>query len=122
MDLRPFYQRRPRWSPEKQSLLIELFIMNIPVPPVFLYERDFNSYEVMDGQQRINALKEFYAGSFELVGLRQWPEINGRNYQTLPEKIRAGLDRRSIMSIVLLKESTTDEDEASNFVKRYSSD
>lgn len=46
MNLRPFYQRRPRWSPKKQSLLIESFIMNIPVPPVFLYEKDFNSYEV----------------------------------------------------------------------------
>lgn len=114
MDLRPFYQRRPRWSPEKQSLLIESFIMNIPVPPVFLYEKDFNSYEVMDGQQRITALRDFYAGQFELVGLKQWPEINGRTYQTLPDKIRAGLDRRSITSIVLLKESTTDEDEASS--------
>jgi hypothetical protein len=114
MDLRPFYQRRPRWSPEKQSLLIESFIMNIPVPPVFLYEKEYNSYEVMDGQQRITALKDFYEGKFELVGLKQWPEINGRTYQTLPDKIQAGLDRRSITSIVLLKESTTDEDEASS--------
>ena len=114
MDLRPFYQRRPRWSPGKQSLLIELFIMNIPVPPVFLYEKEYNSYEVMDGQQRITALRDFYAGNFELAGLKQWPEINGRTYQTLPDKIQAGLDRRSITSIVLLKESTTDEDEASS--------
>lgn len=113
MDLRPFYQRRPRWSVERQSLLIESFIMNIPVPPVFLYEKDFNSYEVMDGQQRITALRDFYAGNFELAGLTQWSEINGRTYHTLPEKIQAGLDRRSITSIVLLKESTTDEDEAS---------
>lgn len=114
MDLRPFYQRRPRWSAEKQSLLIESFIMNIPVPPVFLYEKEYNSYEVMDGQQRITALRDFYSGNFELTGLKQWPEINGRTYQTLPEKIQAGLDRRSITSIVLLKESTTDEDEASS--------
>lgn len=114
MDLRPFYQRRPRWSAERQSLLIESFIMNIPVPPVFLYEKEYNSYEVMDGQQRITALRDFYAGRFELTGLTQWPEINGRTYQTLPEKIQAGLDRRSITSIVLLKESTTDEDEASS--------
>lgn len=113
MDLRPFYQRRPRWKAPKQSLLIESFIMNIPVPPVFLYERDYNSYEVMDGQQRITALRDFYAGRFELVGLERWPEINGRDYQTLPDKIRQGLDRRSITSIVLLKESTTDEEEAS---------
>lgn len=113
MDLRPFYQRRPRWKTDKQSLLIESFIMNIPVPPVFLYERDFNSYEVMDGQQRITALRDFYDGKFELEGLERWPEINGRTYQTLPDKIQQGLDRRSITSIVLLKESTTDEEEAS---------
>lgn len=113
MDLRPFYQRRPRWSVDKQSLLIESFIMNIPVPPVFLYEKEYNSFEVMDGQQRITALRDFYAGEFELSGLKEWPEINGRTYQRLPEKIQAGLDRRSITSIVLLKESTTDEDEAS---------
>lgn len=114
MDLRPFYQRRPRWKADKQSLLIESFIMNIPVPPVFLYERDYNSYEVMDGQQRITALRDFYEGNFELEGLKRWPEINGRTYQTLPDKIQQGLDRRSITSIVLLKESTTDEDEAAN--------
>lgn len=114
MDLRPFYQRRPRWSREKQSLLIESFIMNIPVPPVFLYEKDFNAYEVMDGQQRITALRDFYANKFELTGLKHWSEINGRYYHTLPDKIKSGLDRRSITSIVLLKESTTDEDEASS--------
>lgn len=113
MELRPFYQRRPRWKPERQSLLIESFIMNIPVPPVFLFEREYNSYEVMDGQQRITALKEFYGNEFELSGLQMWPELNGRRYETLPEKIRAGLDRRSITSIVLLKESTADEEEAS---------
>lgn len=113
MDLRPFYQRRPRWDVRTQSLLIESFIMNIPVPPVFLYERDYNSYEVMDGQQRITAIRDFYANSIKLRGLETWPELNGRSYATLPEKIRAGIDRRSITSIVLLKESTESEEEAS---------
>ncbi|TIR24000.1 MAG: DUF262 domain-containing protein [Mesorhizobium sp.] len=113
MDLRPFYQRRPRWDVKTQSLLIESFIMNIPVPPVFLYERDFNSYEVMDGQQRITAIRDFYGNVFKLRGLETWPELNGRSYSTLPDKIRAGIDRRSISSIVLLKESTESEEEAS---------
>ncbi len=113
MDLRPFYQRRPRWDIKTQSLLIESFIMNIPVPPVFLYERDYNSYEVMDGQQRITAIRDFYANGFKLRGLETWPEINGRTYSSLPDKIRAGIDRRSITSIVLLKESTDSEEEAS---------
>lgn len=113
MDLRPFYQRRPRWDVKTQSLLIESFIMNIPVPPVFLYERDFNSYEVMDGQQRITAIRDFYGNVFKLRGLETWPELNGRSYSTLPDKIRAGIDRRSISSIVLLKESTESEEDAS---------
>jgi len=112
LDVRPFYQRRPRWDARRQSLLIESFLMNIPVPPVFLYERDYNSYEVMDGQQRITAVKDFYANLLELTGLEMWGELNGRKYHTLPDKVKAGIDRRSITSIVLLKESTADEEDA----------
>ncbi|MEJ7931631.1 DUF262 domain-containing protein [Ramlibacter sp. AN1015] len=113
IELAPFYQRRERWSVERKSLLIESFIMNIPVPPVFLYEKEFNQYEVMDGQQRISALKDFYEDDFRLTNLEYWPELEGRTYTTLPEKIRAGIDRRSLSSIVLLKESATDDREVS---------
>lgn len=112
MEVRPFYQRRARWDEERQSKLIESFIINIPVPPIFLYERAYNSYEVMDGQQRITAIADFYKNRFKLRGLDLWPELNGLTYVELPNKIRAGLDRRSISSIVLLKESAPDEEEA----------
>lgn len=112
MEVRPFYQRRSRWDDERQSKLIESFIINIPVPPIFLYERAYNSYEVMDGQQRITAVSDFYKNRFKLKGLDLWPELNGLTYTELPNKIRAGLDRRSISSIVLLKESAPDEEDA----------
>lgn len=112
MEVRPFYQRRSRWDEERQSKLIESFIINIPVPPIFLYEKAYNSYEVMDGQQRITAISDFYNNRFKLAGLDLWPELNGLTYHDLPNKIRAGLDRRSISSIVLLKESAPDEEEA----------
>lgn len=112
MEVRPFYQRRSRWDEERQSKLIESFIINIPVPPVFLYERSYNSYEVMDGQQRITAISDFYNNKFSLRGLDLWPELNGMKYSDLPNKIRSGLDRRSISSIVLLKESAPYEEDA----------
>lgn len=112
MDLRPFYQRRPRWDAVKQSRLIESFLINLPVPPVFLYEKDFNSYEVMDGQQRITAIKEFYNNKLKLKGLEHWPELNGRRYDELPSLVKAGIDRRSISSIVMLKESAPEDEEA----------
>ena len=111
MKLRPAYQRRPRWDRERQSRLIESFIMNIPVPPLFVYESDLAKYEVMDGQQRITAILEFYMNIYPLEGLDQWPELNGRIYDKLPSEIRKGLDRRSISYIVLLKESASTGEE-----------
>jgi len=112
MDLRPFYQRRPRWDQQRQSRLIESFLINLPVPPIFLYEKSFNSYEVMDGQQRITAIQEFFGNKLKLKGLQYWPELNGRTYDTLPKTVRAGIDRRSISSIVMLKESAPDDEDA----------
>lgn len=113
MELRPFYQRRKRWDAQRQSKLIESFIMNIPVPPLFVYESDFAQYEVMDGQQRITAIKDFYEGNLQLRGLERWRELNGRTYSKLPSEVRKGIDRRSISYIVLLKESATTSEEES---------
>jgi uncharacterized protein DUF262 len=113
MELRPFYQRRPRWEAARQSKLIESFIMNVPVPPLFVYESDLAKYEVMDGQQRITAILDFYTNKLSLEGLEQWPELNGRIYDTLPSEIKKGIDRRSISYIVLLKESASTSEEES---------
>ena len=112
METRPFYQRRDRLDKEMQSQLIESFLINIPVPPIILYEKDYNSYEVMDGQQRITAIRDFYENKLELAGLELWSELNGRTYDKLPGKIKAGIDRRSISSIVLMTKSTSDPEEA----------
>lgn len=110
--LRPEYQRRHRWSPEKKSRLIESLVMNVPVPPIFLYEYEFSKYEVMDGLQRLSTIHEFYEDRFELQGLAEWPELNGKKYSTLPSSIKAGVDRRYLSSIILLQETAKSAAEA----------
>lgn len=110
--LNPEFQRRHRWNVEKQSKLIESFIMNVPIPPIFLYEKEYSVYEVMDGLQRISAIKDFYEGKYALQGLEIWPELNGRYYSDLPEQVKKGIDRRYISSIVLLKETAKSDREA----------
>jgi hypothetical protein len=115
--LDPEYQRRHRWSVERKSRLIESFLMNVPVPPVFLYERDLARFEVMDGRQRLSALSDFYADEYELSGLQYWSDLDGRKYSQLPSKVRDGIDRRYISSIILLKETAVSEDQAAMLKK-----
>ncbi|PSB01645.1 GmrSD restriction endonuclease domain-containing protein [Merismopedia glauca] len=112
MDLQPFYQRRLRWDEKKQSRLIESFLINIPVPPLILFEREYNSYEVMDGQQRITAIQNFYNNELKLTGLKLWEELNGLRYRELPLNIQAGINRRSISYIAIITESTSNPEEA----------
>ncbi|MGL5196268.1 MAG: DUF262 domain-containing protein [Chroococcales cyanobacterium] len=108
----PVYQRRQRWNAVQQSRLIESFLINIPVPPIILYEVSYKSYEVIDGQQRISAIRNFYEGKLILEGFEIWPELNGLNYHDLPRKIREGIDRGSISSIVMITESAPDNEQA----------
>jgi hypothetical protein len=115
--LDPEYQRRHRWSAERKSRLIESFLINVPVPPVFLYERDLARFEVMDGRQRLTALSDFYADKFELTGLQYWSDLDGRKYSQLPSKVRDGIDRRYISSIILLKETAATDEQAAMLKK-----
>lgn len=110
--LRPEFQRRHRWDTAKQSRLIESLIMNVPIPPVFLYEDSYSHYEVMDGLQRLTTISNFYADIFALEGLEEWPELNGMKYSELPGQVRRGIDRRYISSVILLQETAKDPVEA----------
>lgn len=109
LNLRPEYQRRLRWTAVQKSKLIESLLLNIPVPPVFLYENAAARYEVMDGQQRLNAIREFIAGDFVLTGLPVLKPLNKLSYYRCPPRIKRALDRASLSAIVLLLESETDK-------------
>lgn len=107
----PKYQRRHRWDIKKRSQLIESFLMNIPVPSVFLFENDYNQYEIMDGRQRIDTLRSFMNNEFALRNLEFWKELDGKRFHDLPNVIQKGLARRTVNAVVLLAE-TTKQDES----------
>jgi hypothetical protein len=111
------YQRRHRWSIERKSRLIESFLMNVPVPPVFLYECELARFEVMDGRQRLTALSGFFDNEYALSGLQYWSELDGRRFYELPEKVSDGIKRRYISSIILLKETASNDEQAAKLKK-----
>ena len=105
IDTAPGYQRRLRWTNKKRSLLIESFLLNIPVPPIFLFEHNYNEYEVIDGRQRLETIRAFLANNFALTGLEYWPELERKRYNDLPSVLQKGLLRRSLSAVVLLAET-----------------
>lgn len=57
--IEPEYQRLFRWNPEEQSRFIESLILELPVPPIFVIEKENGVYELIDGLQRISSYLNF---------------------------------------------------------------
>lgn len=58
--LNPNFQRLPNlWDDEKQSRLIESLIIGIPLPTFYFDMEDNGSLIVVDGLQRLTAIKRF---------------------------------------------------------------
>ena len=109
IDLDPSYQRRLRWDEKRQSKLIESFLMNVPVPPVFLNEDEYGSYSVIDGKQRITAISNFMRGILRLQGLDIFHEVNGKTIDELPSQLqRAVRTRPTLRAVIILRQSDPD--------------
>ena len=59
LNILPDFQRLFRWSNERKSNFIESILIGIPIPPVFVYENEDGTWELIDGLQRISTLLEF---------------------------------------------------------------
>jgi len=106
IDINPKYQRRKRWSSKKESDLIESFILNIPVPPIYLAEDAYGTYSVIDGKQRITAIHNFLSGKLKLEDVEKFKEIDGFYFEDLPINIKNALKIRPYLRVVtLLKQS-----------------
>ena len=105
IDVAPDFQRRDRWNPAKQSLLIESFLLNLPIPPVYLAEVATGSYSVIDGRQRLTAIHDFFAAKLTLRGLQEFKELDGARIDDLPSAMRAALGMRALRSVTLMRQT-----------------
>jgi hypothetical protein len=69
----PEYQRGTVWTPSLKKKLVDSVLRGYPIPLIYLHrirqaagKLVSERYEVIDGQQRINALSDFYEGAFKL--------------------------------------------------------
>lgn len=102
IDLSPQYQRRERWDAVRQSQLIESFLLNVPVPPIYLAEEEYGNYSIIDGKQRVSAVSDFLEGRFKLKGLNSIPSANGLRFVDLPGKLQNALKVRPYLRVITL--------------------
>ena len=57
--INPNFQRLFRWEIGQKSKLIESLLLGIPLPSIFVYEREDAKWELIDGLQRISTILEF---------------------------------------------------------------
>ncbi|MEV6471973.1 DUF262 domain-containing protein [Streptomyces sp. NPDC051657] len=65
IQLNPRFQRRDAWDKARKSQFIESLILGLPIPQIVLAEdkRRRGKFIVLDGKQRLLALRQFSAGS-----------------------------------------------------------
>lgn len=68
--LSPSFQRKEVWTDTKKSLLIESLMLNIPLPMFYVAADDKGRWEVVDGLQRLSAIRDFLHGDKDGVMLK----------------------------------------------------
>lgn len=66
----PVFQRNYIWDKKRASRFIESLILGLPVPQIFLYQKERNKFLVIDGQQRLLSIYYYIKQRFPLVEKR----------------------------------------------------
>jgi Protein of unknown function DUF262 len=59
IEIHPEFQRFFRWSDYQKNSLIESILLGIPIPPIFVAQRDDGVWDVIDGLQRLSTIYQF---------------------------------------------------------------
>jgi Protein of unknown function DUF262 len=108
----PDYQRdSDQWSETTKSLLVESVINNLSIPAFFLeviVEGGVEKNEVIDGQQRLTTLFDFFENRLRLVDSQEAPYLSpnsihyaGKIFGQLPEPYRQAFKKYRLAVIKL---------------------
>ena len=81
--INPDYQRYFRWTNIQKSRLIESILLGIPIPPIFVSQRDDGKWEVIDGLQRLSTMLQFMGSLLDAERLK-YPRLVLEKTKLLP--------------------------------------
>lgn len=121
--LEPDFQRHPDlWSPKQQSRLIESLIIKIPLPTFYFDSTKDDKLIVVDGLQRLYAIKRFMVLEREdpdrlvLTDLEYLQEYEGKIFEELPPGIQRRI-KSQILTAYIIRPGTPDKVRTSIFTR-----
>jgi hypothetical protein len=123
------YQRGASWTTPQMEALVDSVFRKYPIPPIFLHEIKTHGlggietirFEIVDWQQRIRALAEYFSDKFSLLdaadkrlklpnSLRQLPAPWGkRRFPELDEALRKQLEQKELDIFLIIGVANPDE-------------
>ena len=104
----PPYQRNNVWDQATKSRLIESLMVRIPIPVFYMDATEEERWRIIDGLQRISALKEFLVDkTLKLEGLEYIPSFEGLTYDELPRSYIRRIEETEV-TIIFINQGTPD--------------
>lgn len=106
IDLQPDFQRGEIWTVQKKQKLIDSILRGWKIPPIHVIHNSHAIDEVLDGQQRLAAIRDFFDNIICIDGDIQ-PEdsiistLNGLHYRDLSKEWQRRFRQYSIVVIRL---------------------
>lgn len=103
IDLMPGFQRKSGlWSKEQKSQLIESLILRIPLPAFYFDGSNNDMWVVIDGLQRLTAIKEFFVDkTLSLKGLEFLKDLDGLSVENMPRVYERRMKETQIITYII---------------------
>jgi hypothetical protein len=101
-------KRKKAWDIKKKSRLVESLLLNISIPMIYMVERTDGRIEVVDGQQRLDAIFDFLNNQYSLTGLSILKELNGKkfkDFEAVDTALQRKLEEYPLSILVIKRES-----------------
>lgn len=101
IDLQPNFQRQEVWPLQKKRRLIDTILRDWSIPPVHFVVTSDNRLEVLDGQQRLAAIRDFLNDRFSIDAKispvdPSLSALNGKFYSQLDTSTKRRIDNYPI--------------------------
>lgn len=108
LDLQPDFQRGEIWDTKRRQRLIDTILREWYVPAIHIVVDTDGEEVVLDGQQRLAAIRDFFADRVKIDGnIEPHDELvaslNGLKYSKLPFAVRKAVNR-FVLPIITLSE------------------